>query len=257
MNRSVLLALLSLPLVSAPASGAGLGLRWDSCLGSGAGADIRTFACDSNAGSEQLVGSFVPRDDMHAVAGLEVALTFERACMLPLTADVGVCPPAPVPEWWLLSDSGGCRRSALQVNFETDPANGSCRPWTTHGLAGAIQGYRMDFFGPGTASLYMVVGALGGGTGAIARDVEHFAFTLTISHENTVGPGACSGCAESMAVEFSALKVVAPQVPGQPDRSIVITGGQAPFANVALWQNSPAPVPVRVTTWGAIKSLYR
>src|SRR5262249_19873423 len=75
-TRSFLMAVVALSLVHIPApAGAaeGVNLRWDQCFGDG-GAQFRDFACDTNAGSERIVGSFALATDMPNVSGLELHL---------------------------------------------------------------------------------------------------------------------------------------------------------------------------------------
>src|SRR5690349_1796199 len=55
--RALLLALPALLAVASAAHAAGVSLRWNDCYGDG-GVQNKNFACDTNAGSQTLVGSF-------------------------------------------------------------------------------------------------------------------------------------------------------------------------------------------------------
>jgi hypothetical protein len=255
MKRWLLFAVLSFPLVPAPASSAGLGLRWDSCLGDGAGAINRNFACDTNIGVERLVGSFVPPVDIPEVSGLEITMDILNA--IPGTDGSGD-PSNPLPAWWIFVNPGSCRQDALEVSFTTDQTNSVCRPWISRPALGGIAAYWLGFIGPGSARVLLGVAGLSGATGAVANGLEYFAFSLTISHANTVGAGACSGCAEPMALLFSSLKIAVPPLAGQQQwRSIWLSGPASFGGDIASWQGFRSPVAARATTWGAVKALYR
>ena len=67
---SLLLAAALAWLVALPASAQNLKLRWNACGGDG-GVQNRSFACDTNAGSELLVASFVLTGNIPNVVAIE------------------------------------------------------------------------------------------------------------------------------------------------------------------------------------------
>jgi hypothetical protein len=77
---------------------AGLALSWNHCFGEGVGASVRSFACDTNAGFEELIGSFVLGTDLVNVSGNEIVISVSTSFPY-VTMPV---PPsgAPLPEWW-------------------------------------------------------------------------------------------------------------------------------------------------------------
>ena len=67
--------LLALALFAAPAARAveGVNLRWDQCYGD-AGAQNKSFACDTNTGTETLLGSFVLGAGIVQMGGEEIVI---------------------------------------------------------------------------------------------------------------------------------------------------------------------------------------
>src|SRR5262245_62880309 len=98
-------ALLAVAPVTSARAGDELYLRWDNCFGDG-GAYNKVFACDTNSGSETLVGSFRLAATTDSVAGLEI------------NVDLAALGPA-IPDWWSMRQSSpaGCRPTSLTANF--------------------------------------------------------------------------------------------------------------------------------------------
>ena len=246
----ILLFIVALP-APAEAQSAGVALRWDKCYGEGIGPTVRTFACDTNAGRDRLVGSFMTGTDLPEVTGLEIALDLSTA---PLFSDGGVGGP-PIPAWWTFKTAGSCRPSALQLDVTPDAANQVCRAWSEGQLLGAIATYTVGQYGPTTARLLMGVAAGSEALGSVVAGMEYSGFTLNISHVSSVGSASCSGCQMAMILILNSIKVATPPVFGQPTADITLWGPlNATDSDFAIWQGNP--VPTRMTTWGAVKSLY-
>ena len=95
----------------------GVNLRWDQCFSDG-GVQNRTFACDTNAGSERLVMSFRLDTDMQQVSGQEIRLILVSAT------------PA-VPAWWDLKNLGSCRRLSLGLSVSPPAGSANCEDWAS------------------------------------------------------------------------------------------------------------------------------
>src|SRR5690349_16915507 len=98
-SASLFATLLALAL-AAPAYAVqqqGVALRWDNCFGDW-GSGIKSFACDTNIGSERLVLSYTLDHDKSDISGLELVL------------DV-VYDDVSVPSWWMFRNAGSCRLS--------------------------------------------------------------------------------------------------------------------------------------------------
>lgn len=116
-------------LLAAPALAAdSLYLSWSRCHGEGLGTELRTFACDTNAGSEEIVCSFKLETPIAQVSGNEIVLEL-------LSMD------DPLPAWWDLKDPGACRQSSLSFDVTEDPGDVVCADWARGLSSGGIGFY--------------------------------------------------------------------------------------------------------------------
>lgn len=117
----------------------GLALRWNRCYGEG-GAPIRSFACNTNSGVEQLIGSFVVPGDMSNVVGNEIIVQVTTGYPFwPYPS-----PTVPLPEWWRFKNPGACRQNAVSFSTVKDPALSGCEDWAYGQAAGGIGAYTID-----------------------------------------------------------------------------------------------------------------
>ena len=244
-----------LPLATpALAQNPGVALRWDACFGDGAGVQIQTFACDTNAGGERLVGSFVAPEDRTGVTGLEMVV--DLFTYLP-AADGPAAGPA-LPEWWKFKNAAYCRSTALTVTFASNPSSLMCQDWASTPPLGGIAAYVVGILGPASARIIMAEAVPSASPGEIHAATEYAAFTLLLSHRNTIGSGGCSGCEVPMVIVLNSLKVTFPASPGQPTTDFTLSGPvNGTDSHIVFWQGVPSPVPARATTWRAVKALYR
>lgn len=228
--------------VSAPARATEGMLAWDRCLLE-SGTVTKAFACDTNAGSETIVGSFVPPSGIGQFTGLEITIDFMT------NAD------SPWPNWWAFRNPGTCRTNALtmQWDFTGGPGYGCSKLWGGEVLGG-IAAFVTPYLVGHRSRLAAVVALPPESARALSPDTTYDAFTLTIDHTNTVGGGACSGCEAPVCGTIT--KLVWTQPFGAGDFRWDGSG-----QSLLLWQSTvptcPASIPTRNTTWGALKSLYR
>jgi hypothetical protein len=244
-------ALVAALLVASPALAGGPNLAWDKCAGDG-GQLAKVSACDSNLGSNTLVGSFVPNADIAGVTGFE--------CVLDILLGDGI---SPAPPWWdLKAGSGGCRdmgggvAAALSANSVVSPTAVSCVDWAGGFASGGLGAYLADGSNVPPANQLahrrVVLGfavAMVNATDLIATQ-EYFAFNLVISNYKTIGTGSCAGCSTPACFVINALNVVSGTVGRQ---TLYMT------SNYATWQTSGPDcgiVPTRRATWTAVKQLY-
>lgn len=219
-------------------------LAWDRCLLE-SGTVTKTFACDTNTGSETIVGSFVPPAGITQFQGLEI------------TIDLMTNQESSWPNWWAFRNAGTCRTSALtmQWNFQQGDGYGCTKLWGGEALGG-IHSFQFPYFAFAgyRARFSAVVAVPPQSARPLSADTTYDAFTLTIDHAKTVGDGACSGCDAPVCATIT--KLVWTQPVGVGD-FLWDGGGQS----LLLWQSSvptcPASIPTRHATWGALKSLYR
>ena len=227
----------------------GLALRWNHCFAQGTGTDLRSFACNTNNGLEQLIGSFSLNHDMPEVSGLDIILDV-------FTGGNPFFPPAPnggpLPEWWKFVQVGTCRQTSLSISTAADPVDDACGDWAAGQAAGALGAYTVDIQGAGSARLHAVTAVLPDDLQALVAGREYYGFTLNINHSRTVGAGSCGGCDTPVWLLFHVLTVTTPQ----PQNNFHLEGPlNGTDSNFVIW--SPQPVPTKSATWSALKSLYR
>ena len=242
-RRIAFVALALAPFAAAPAfAGQGLNFAWNDC--GAAGDHVRSFACNSNVGIDNLYCSYMTDAAPHGASGINFIVDLQSES-------------ATLPAWWevgsQITNPPLCRRQSLGAN--ADFVNG---PYTCYdpfqGTAvGGIFSYTIGYGGENRARIVGSFAVPATDPAPLEENVEVHAFRLLLSHGKTVGASGCAGC--GVAVCLVVTELVVKFGSGLPDR--VIT--QPILSNFVLWQDSPqlCTVPTRNRTWGAIKSLYR
>ena len=252
--------------------GRGVSMRWNDCYANG-GLSNRSFSCDTNSGTETLVGSFVLAQNASAISGAEGSLSF-------------VSSTSTIPAWWQVRNTGSCRLTSLSflARDATLPA-GSCENWSglTSDVAGGIGDY--SFPSANSARLRWATAVPPTGLRDLTADVEYSVFIIKINHAKSVGTGACAGCDVPMCIAFSGMTLT--DNDSDPWNAIRLTGpANGSNSDVVTWQSGavtayvPGVAPyescqffhgfepqeftcansttrVRGSTWSEIKSLYR
>jgi hypothetical protein len=235
------LLFVSAPLASAGSGGLNLG--WTDCGGSPASLN-RTFACSTNTGSFTLVGSFVTPSSVTAASGIVSIMDMQTAGVL-------------LPPWWGMA-TGLCRAGSLTANFDFTNGPWSCIDYWQGGASGAVT---MD---PpqGNRARIRVVATLPAGSPlitSIPEGDEVYAFKVIIDAARTTGLGACAGCQREAVICFTSVTITQPAGAAGGNRYV----WQPASRSYATWQGGGYvtdycfPDPVRSTTWGSIKTLYR
>ena len=266
MRRLLLLSILVLAtFVPRAVRAGGVSLRWDNCYSDG-GVANKMFACDTNAGSERLVMSFVPDADMPQVGGLE-----SRLFVLSVSATL--------PAWWQFKNTGTCRLASLSLSTALPPGSVNCVDWSSGNAAGGIGTYNIGAYsGPNGVFVTTAVAVPPGALVALFAGQEYFASSLVINHAKTVGSGACGGCDQPVCLVYDHVTLDAPDLSNNQRLMNPAFGTSSEFAH---WQNgqeanvqivhcdSPnlgcfysfscefAATPTRAPTWGSVKALYR
>jgi hypothetical protein len=244
----VLLAALALIALAPGARAAGLSLRWDSCYSDG-GVQNKNFACDTNTGSQTLVGTFTLGADLAQVSGNEIVL--DLAFAGPMT-----------PQWWAFRNIGTCRRASLTFGLT---AAGACVDWAGGLSSGGIGAYNIGNHGPNTARLVAATAVPPDNLQALVAGQEYFSFSLTIDDQKTVGDGSCAGCATPGCLVMHQINVATPSLVNNVRLSGPANGTDSDWAT---WQGRagvqvggavgcPAATPTRRSTWQSVKSMYR
>lgn len=243
----VIVVLAGMLLVS-PALAAGYNLRWDRCYGDGGTAN-RTFACDTNAGSEVLVCSFVLDAPRAQVSGNEIIID-----VLSLED--------PIPPWWHFRDPGSCRQNSMNLSLVANPADVTCVDWAAGKSEGGIGFYGAELgnIDPSLVNRHrkikIALAVWPQDLADLMADTEYFSCNVTINHVKTVGPTACPGCAGPVCVVLTHLKVTTTD----PGTDITLHAPTTPGSDIVTWQGigpNCQLVPVKRSTWGAVKGLYR
>lgn len=231
---------LALSASGARAQSGAINLAWNDC--GVFGLANRTFACDTNAGTSTLIGSFIPMVDIPQFNGANGVV------------DVICSESASLPSWWMLQP-GGCRAGALTAGFDFSGLSSCLDPWAGTAIGGVN-------FTPGepvpNRGRIRTSAAMPGSTPLIANE-EYYFVALSISRDHSTGTGACDGCTTRACFLFQLMQ---PTVVGGDPQPVWMAPA---VSNITYWQgtsgscpgyNEP-PVPVRAKTWGSVKSMYR
>jgi len=232
-------------------------LRWDQCWGDG-GVMNRNFACDTNVGSNALVGSFVSPVARSDAAGMQGVL------------DIAVA-TSQLPAWWHVESSApaACRYQALTGSLAIPEAAANCEDWAQgHGL-GPFVTYEIDLATLYRVRLRLETSVPFGLETEIVPGREYFAFRLTLNNLRTVGGSSCSGCAFGACLALNGITVVCADRGNNVSLHPGIGTGSVDDG-LATWQGGgsitrpgpsytdcPRATPVRNSTWGTVKALYR
>jgi hypothetical protein len=237
MKKALLISGVLLALAASTAMAGGVNLSWSDC-GSFGDAD-RTFACNTNSGSNTLVVSFEPMYGVPDFAGNETRIDLASTGSL--------------PAWWQMYNSGTCRGTAVPTINATFGVN--CGDNFAGAGFGAIGSYTM---GPNTGALLCGWAIPSPGV-PITTGVEYYAINVVINNSKTVGTGACGGCSQAVCLSAPFCNLAfGPNATLQQQIMIPLN------RNFVTWQGGlgvpggcPGATPTQNKTWGAVKSLYR
>ena len=218
----------------------GVNLGWNAC--GPAGVALKSFACDSNAGSHVAVGSYIAPAGITQLNGMEITLDLCSAA-------------AQLPDWWLFLNAGSCRQTSLGLNFIYTGAD--CLDyWAFVGPAvGGIAAYRVGYPGANGARILAVGAVPSDVASTVAAGEEYFAFNLTINNAKTVGTGACAGCGAPACLVLSRIRLTQPL--GVGDFTLDSPGFRQFIAWQGPCQSYGCYVPALNRTFGQIKAMYR
>ena len=240
MRKLPILTLLLCSFAASTASAAGLAIAWQQCLGDG-GTQNRNFACDTNEGSNVLVGSFSLDAALLQVNGNELV--------------VDLCTSTPsLPDWWRFRNAGTCRQAALSIAAH----DGIGCPDMFVGQASMnIAAYQIGIRGANNARILSVNAVQEAHVVDLDPSTQYGIARWTITNIKTVGTGACAGCQQPGCIVFNSANIT---TMGNTNNTR-LTSEMGPGYNYVTWRggnyNCPFVVPTRTTTWSSVKSLYR
>ena len=240
----------------------GLHLSWDHCFADGQVAN-RSFACSTNGGGEVLDLSFESPVAASDRVGVEMVVHF--------TSSDGA-----LPDWWRVSGTGSCRSGALAFAL-FDPNSIACdQPILGLNGAGGIADLLLVGLNPPVWRLRAVAAVPAGTPFAVGPGSDTFVMQLIVRNLKTVGSPSCAGCLTPICIGFGSANIVeatntnpifltagGPNTGGGPAnvtwQGAYTSGYSFTGSDLSLgFSCAPSrPVPVRATTWGAIKAVYR
>jgi hypothetical protein len=249
MKKLVLLSSALLVLTASVAS-AQVNLSWNNCLGVGAGAMNKNYACDGsgNGAPHKAVMSFKNPVAMPQFVGIQAVVDIQTSAPI-------------LPDFWRRG-LGECADGDVifpgSLSGIGTGASGACiNLWAGANDGGGFD-YTSGFGGPGRARLRVV----------FARDfptsttygLSYLAGVIELDTFKDVdtGFGVCSGCQVPGCLVLNSVELF--QVAGTPptDEYHMSNPDQR---NWITWQGGdPSCVgatPTRNRTWGSVKSLYR
>jgi hypothetical protein len=171
-------------------------LTWDDCW-VGAGRESRTFSCDTNGGTDELVVAFVLYEATDDFVGTEIVLDMESETPT-------------LPDWWQLWNQGACREAGLSIStdFSNPPHEaGFCTTAWQDVPLGGIGAYQTALYppppplnvpAPNRARLKLAYTTAG--AWPLAANVNYSLARIIFSHAKTVGDSTCGGCATPMCM---------------------------------------------------------
>ncbi len=254
--RILAIAILLATAIHATAHAGVLNMRWDRCWGDG-GVMNKNFACDTNVGQQVLVGSFISPVAVPNVISNEIVI------------DIAVA-GATLPPWWSVHNAATCRLNVLSTAAVPPPGSVACTDWGAGTAIGAFATYTADWFGPSTARATMLTAVLTTNAANIAAGQEYFSFVFRIGNARTVGSPSCAGCTAGACLALKSINLVtlnnlnntmltaSTDSAGSDDRLVTWQGGAGVITQpIPGHLNCPRATPTRISTWGAVKSLYR
>jgi hypothetical protein len=260
MKKILLLCGMLLALSATVASAAGTNIAWDNCVGAG-GVSTKTFACNTNAGSNALYLSVM------APGGVSLWTAFEAEIILGFNG--------PQPAWWMLRNQAGqttqCRNGALGA-FADFSVAGCTDPYLNQG-AGGVGTYQNGpniqsapgapvYNGgprPDRARLLLVFAIPAGNEYALNEGEEYYVSRITLSNIKSVGTGSCAGCPDGGGLNVVYIRCVQPAgAPGgNVDVFVPAQDNCAGFQAAGETACAGLPTPAVRATWGSVKALYR
>lgn len=238
----LLAAVVAVEAFGASAQADQLFLRWNECA-AGGGAPNQPSACAGSLGRQVVYPSFRLSTSVDSVVALECVIDLQHA------AD-------PLPPWWRL-EPGGCRAGQLLADTDYSASSGCIDTFGGFG-GGLVQSFRPSepFGSPSQARILLTVSAPSTQLASLTAGEEYYAGRLLLYNGNTSG---CSGCTLGACMVFNSLLIK--RLPGATPEEISVTNAGGLAEQSATWQGGAgAPcdaVPVRNSSWGRLKSLYR
>lgn len=242
LRWGLLILVLSAGLTPERSQAGGISLGWQDCRSSGAPGQLnQNFSCTTNIVEFPLF------------AGLRLESAVDSVIAVELVIDVDVAAD-PLPPWWRM-DPGQCHTGGWAADASL---SGSCAdPWQGTGAASA-QGWRAGEPGGSPRHGRLLVAAATAPGQLLTFDAEtgYTLCRILLRSNNTL---TCDGCSVAACLVFNSVLIR--RLPGSVPEELVFSAPEAAAAERVSWQGGTgancASVPVRRSTWSAVKALYR
>jgi hypothetical protein len=246
MKRFLVICLV-LPALLASTASAQIQVRWDDCFTDG-GATDKSPACNTDVGTSRLVISYTAPQ------------TFTGFVAIDGTIDLQANNPT-ISSWWDLKNSGACRQTAASISIDgTVLPNyyGSCvDTWDFGATATALfTGYARGYGGDPARAVFAIARPASNPT-TLNDGTNYLAWIWQIDNTNTTN---CSGCLEPVVIVPTriVLSSVNPGGNGATAQTLTLTPDLSNLGEALVsWHQGYIPDPVRATTWGNVKAMYR
>jgi hypothetical protein len=242
MKKTLILTGVLLALTASLASAAGINLAWNDCLGSG-GVTSKTFACNSNAGNNDLFITVDPPVNIPDVNGSNPIIDLQSAS-------------TPLPAWWQMKNAGTCRLASLNA---FSAIAGTCPNdiWGGGGTAGVAAYLTTSVVPSIPLNRARLLGSISVPTlnaGNVDPGTEYFVLLVRINNAKTTGLGACAGCQDPVCLVLNEVLLTSNN---SGDNRVT----NPRESNFTTWQGGgpgcPGATPTNNKTWGQLKSIYR
>ncbi len=213
----------------------GINLSWDDC--GTAGAQIKTFACDSNSGTPfALYASFRPPAGVNEYAGMSAQVDISSNS-------------SGLPDWWKHGNTACRGTSGLSVEFDFVSGSTSCTDFFA-GRASGGYAYDIGFGRANRARLRIQTAVPFDDRAPVDPAHEYYAFKVVLTRDRSTGAQACAGCDQPMCIVLNEIQLFQafevgydPQITNPLDRNFV------------TWQAQLAGCPITVATFAEAASI--
>lgn len=218
-----------------------LSLTWGDCVSSAAATANVSSACDTELGERSLYAAFTLAYPLDSVVALEVVIDIQTS-------------GAALPPWWEFTATG-CRPGGLLASTSFPTGSPCTNFW--QGKASQVLSYYPGEprGGAGQARVKIALAVLPDQYRRLEASVVYDAVRLKLQNQGTA---TCTGCATAACLVLNSILVG--RLPGAPGGDVLLQNPGANPRNHATWQGGSGncdAVPIRTSTWGQIKSLYR
>ena len=227
----------------------GFNIAWNDCGTNGA--DSRSFACNSESGTNVFYISAMPDSPIPQLVAFDASISVYSSA-------------STLSPWWHLESSGGCRSRSLSANFSFTTGPFSCEdPWGGN-AAGGISWQYYDLTSSSRARIKVVCAVQPSASITANPGNEYYLCSIAINNSGATS-SSCAGCSDALcfvldqvvlsqpSTDLSQPPTLGPQVLNTAllRQKITWQSGASSSGSQCAAINTP-----KQSTWGGLKSLY-